>query len=225
MRAFAPLLLVLVTGCGAASTPPPSAPPRVVEVVPVHEEPPAPPPKPPPPPTPEELAVRMATALEAGADPTPKGAGIAPPTPQGGFALGELTSVFGGSTSPPSLWSQREEDDVMVSLKVVSTTGKFIKDGLQFALDMNENRFTSCLVNAQGGERKGSVTVAIAFDREGAPIEPVLQSTTFKEKNLAECVREAFRRIDPVSHTDRDPSAQANNRATVQVNLERPQGF
>jgi hypothetical protein len=58
-----------------------------------------------------------------------------------------------------------------------------------------------------------------------SPIEPVLQSTTFKEKNLAECVREAFRRVDPVSHTDRDPSAQANNRATVQVHLERPQGF
>lgn len=224
MRASLPVLLVLVTGCGAASTPPPSAPPRVVEVVPVHEEPPAPPPKPPPPPTPEELAVRMASALESGAPPQ-KGASIAPPAPQGGFALGELSSVFGGSTSPPSLWSQREEDDVMVSFKIASTTGKFIKDGLQFALDMNEGRFTSCLVSAQGGERKGSVTVAIAFDREGAPIEPVLQSTTFKEKNLAECVREAFRRVDPVSHTDRDPSAQANNRATVQVHLERPQGF
>ena len=72
---------------------------------------------------------------------------------------------------------------------------------------------------------RAAVVRASRFDREGTPLEPVLKSTTFKEKNVTECIREDFRNINPVLHSDQDPIVQANNRATVEISVERPQGF
>lgn len=212
MRGLLPCLLVIATGCGAASPLQPPPLPRVVEVAPVHEEPPPPPPKPPPAPTLDEIATRMASALD--------GTTEAPDEAPRQTSRGSLSSLFGGAGS-----SYEDARDVMVSFKIVSTTGKYIKDTLKFALDMNKDALALCLVEAKGGERKGTVTVSLTFDKDGAPTEPALKSTTFKEKNLAQCVREGFRRVDPVSHSDQDPSAQAGNRATVEVSLEKPEGF
>jgi hypothetical protein len=210
MRPVLPTLVVLVTGCAAPPAPVvPAATARAIEVAPVRPEPeePSAPPAPRPP-SPEEMAEKMAAALDA----------------RSARPAGERrTSLAGlglGGGVPPS-----DDPDVMVTFKVVSAQGKFVAGGITFALDMHDYSFGHCLTEQGVTERKGSVTATVAFDADGSAVEPVVKSSTFKDRSITECVRSAFKQIDPASHTTNGPDVQANQRATVQVDLERPQGF
>lgn len=223
MRCLVATLGTLIGGAalaGCATTAAPAAAPAVGPA-PVEVTPPEEPPPPAPAPVPRDargpLSERIAAALDAQAEKNNPSSGS-----QGLHGLGGLLGASGGQTSSKTT---TPDPDVIVTYKIVSSQGKFVTGGLPFALDMHQYELASCLANPALTEKKGSVTATLKFDKDGAPEEPAVSKSTFKDKSITDCVRIALGTVDPASHSANGPDVQANQRATVQVDLERPDGF